>query len=129
MKSILRWIAVLPGAVVAMIVVNIINGFTVAVIFPEIVDEVCKAWFGSLAFVLAAYYIAPVGKAVTAIVVATTYCAIGLFAMVLDIRSGQPHHPAWFQITTALISVTASVLACALVYSFERDKGTGPQLN
>ena len=112
----------MPGAFAAMILVNILNGLTVAIIFPDFIDEVCKSWFGSLDFVMAAYYIAPSGKVVTAIVVATTYCAIGIFAVVINLRSGQPDHPAWIEITTTVITVVASVLACMMAYSFDKEK-------
>jgi putative Ca2+/H+ antiporter (TMEM165/GDT1 family) len=121
-KNTFRWILVLPGAIAAMILVNTLNGLTVAMIFPDFIDEVCKSWFGSLAFVMTSYYIAPNGKVVTAIVVATAYCAIGLFAVVIALRSGESHHPAWIEITTTIISIIASVLACLIVYSFDKDK-------
>ena len=121
MKIILRWIAVLPGAVAAMILVNIINGLTVGEFTTGFLNESSKAWFGSLAFVGAAYYIAPKGKVVTAIVVATAYCAIGVFAVVIDLESDAPHHPFWLQIITAVLSVVASALACVLAYSFDKD--------
>jgi hypothetical protein len=122
MKNLLRWIAVLPGAVAAMILVNALNGLTVAMIFPVLIDECCKAWFGSLAFVLAAYYIAPKGKFLTAVVVASSYCAIGLFAVLVNIRSGHSDHPIWLQILTAILTVLASVLACTIAWSLDHEK-------
>jgi uncharacterized membrane protein len=124
MKAILRWIAVLPGALAAMILVNILNSLTVGEFTTGFLDECSKAWFGSLAFVLAAYYIAPKGKVVTAIVVATAYCAIGTFAVVIDLRSDAPHHPFWIQVITTALSILASVFACGLAYHFEKEKNT-----
>lgn len=118
-KQILRWLAVLPGAFAAMIFVNIINGFTVAVIFPQVVDDACKSLFGSLAFVLAAYYIAPKGKFVTAVVVATAYCAVGTFAILVALRSGDTKYSGWTMIIMAVISIIASVVACLFAKSFE----------
>jgi hypothetical protein len=121
-KNILRWIALLPGAFAAMILANIINAQTVGVFTIGLIDECSKAWFGSLAFVLAAYYIAPKGKVVTAIVVATAYCAIGTFAVVIDLRSDAPHHPFWTQIITVVLSIVASVAGCGFAYCWEKDK-------
>jgi len=75
MKNILRWIAILPGSFIAMILANFLNALTFGFVLPDAVDQIFKSWFGSLAFVGAAHYIAPKGKFVTAIVVASAYCA------------------------------------------------------
>lgn len=121
MKTILRWIAVIPGSVAAMLVVNIINGFTVAFIFPDVVDEICKAWFGSLVFVMAAHSIAPRGKFVTALVIGTLYAGCGTMAVLIDIRSPHPQHAVWLQILTTVISIAATVFACCLSHAMEKD--------
>ena len=105
-----------------MILVNALNSLTVGMALPDFIDQCLKSWFGSLAFVGAAYYIAPKGKVVTAIVVATAYCAIGAFAVLLALRSGEAGHPAWVEITMIAISVVASVLACLMAISFENHK-------
>ncbi|HZM05056.1 MAG TPA: hypothetical protein VFC44_18805 [Candidatus Saccharimonadales bacterium] len=118
----IRWILILPGAVAAMILVNIINGWTVAVIFPDFVDDCCKSWFGSLAFVCGAAYIAPKGKAITAIVIATAYCSFGLFGVVMSLRSGHADHATWWEILMTVLTVFASVVACMLVWSMDKHK-------
>ena len=122
MKNVLRWISLLPGCFAAMILVNFINAMTFGFVLPDFVDQCLKSWFGSIGFVLAAYYIAPNGKFLTTIVVASAYCAIGTFAVTIALQSGVAHHPAWLEITTTVISIVASVLACIMCHSFESEK-------
>lgn len=124
MKNVLRWIFVLPGALLAMILTNILNGLTVSAIFPYFVGEISKSWFGSLVFVMTVYYIAPKGKVVTAVVVATAYCAVGTFAVLVALGSGEAGHPAWLEVTTAIISVAAAVLGCLIVHEQEKHKSS-----
>jgi hypothetical protein len=121
MITVLRWIAILPGAF-AMLLVNTLNALTFGFFLPDFIDQCFKSWFGSMAFVGSAYYIAPKGKVVTTIVVASAYCAIGTFAVLVALRSGQVGHPAWVEITMIVISVIASLLACLVAISFENDK-------
>lgn len=104
-----------------MILVNIINGLTAAIIFPDTVDECCKAWFGSIAFVLAAYYIAPTGKTITAIVVASVYCGIGVFAVLVGWHENRLTHSLWLTIITTVITVLASIFACYYANSLEEE--------
>ena len=121
MKNIFRWLAVLPGAFVAMILVNTLNALTFGFVLPDFFDECLKSWFGSMAFVGAAYYIAPKGKVITAIIVATAYCALGIFGVLAALNHGEAAHPAWVEITMIIISVAASVLACLIAVSIEND--------
>jgi hypothetical protein len=122
MKNILRWIALLPGAVLGMVLANTFNSLTLGFVLPDAIDQICKSWFGSLGFVGAAYYIAPKGKIITTIVVATSYCAIGTFAVVVAIRSGDAGHPAWLEIVNVIVSIAASALVCMVAFDYENDK-------
>ena len=124
MKTVLRWIGVLPGAILVMLLVNTINALTTGIIFPETVDAICKSWFGSLAFVLAAYYIAPKGKVVTAIVIATAYCVNGTLALFIQLKTGPTEYPAWLLIVSGIITILASISGCILAYCFDKEKQT-----
>ncbi len=122
MITVLRWIAVLPGAFLAMLIVNTINSFTVAYIFPDFFDECSKAWFGSIAFVAAPGYIAPKGKFVTSLVIGTVYCTLGALGVWFDLRAGIHEHPFWRQILWLGLSIAGSVVGCALAHVLESEK-------
>ena len=122
MKNILRWIVVLPGAVLAMWVVNIANTLTEAFIFPHFVDECCKAWFGSLAFICAAGYIAPKGHFITSVVFASVYCGVGIFAAVICFIEKTPDYSPTYIVVTSILSVLACVFGVLLMREFEKHK-------
>jgi phosphatidylglycerophosphate synthase len=122
MITVLRWIAVLPGAFAAMILVNTLNALTFGFVLPDFIDQCVKSWFGSMAFVGAVYYIAPKGKVVTTIVVATAYCAFGIFGVLMALRLGEAGRPVWVEITMIVISVAASVLTCLMCREIEQQK-------
>jgi len=106
-----------------MILINSLKTLTFGNILPEFVDQFCKSLFGSLAFVGTAYYIAPKWKMVTTIIVATAYCGMGTFAVLLAVRSGEAVHSAWVEIINVIITITASVFICLVSYSDEiREK-------
>ena len=126
MKNVLRWIALLPGAVLAMILVNSFNSIALGYILPDFIpfdftNDLFKSWFGSIAFIAAARYIAPKGKVVTSIVVASAYCSVGTFAVIVAIHTGRLNHPAWEELLMAAVSVLACVNACALIHYFEKE--------
>jgi hypothetical protein len=122
MKNALRWIAVLPGAFLAMLVVNTINWFTAEYVLPDTLDQIGKAWFGSIAFVMAAGYIAPKGKFITSVVVASAYSAIGIFAVILAIANHVQSHPIWLEILTTIVCVFAAVVGCAVIHGVEKGE-------
>lgn len=121
MKPFLRWLAVVPGAIAAMVAVNILNTYAIAWWAPDSLNESIKAWFGSMGLVVAAYYIAPKGKFITSVVVATAYCAIGTFAALLSIKGGESKNPAWLVMVTTALSLGASAVACMVTFSMEKE--------
>jgi len=105
-----------------MIVVNGLNSITVGQIFPGSINECCKAWFGSMAFVAAAGYIAPRWRVLTSIIVALLYSVGGTVAVVIAIRSGQNDHPAWLEILTTALCVAGAVVGIFSILGVVEDE-------
>jgi len=120
MKAV-RWILVLPGAYGAAKLMHI-TCLATAWLMPDFVVECMQNFFGSIAYVGAAYMIAPNHK-VTAAIVVTTLC---VFVTILDFFLTFQHTPPeivwWKFVTFNLLAIIGSIMGCATAAKMKKDE-------
>lgn len=125
-----RWLGVLPGAVVAYLVVQLLNVIANWSMpederLPLILVQLWNSWIGTFALISVGASIAPNYKFVTAIILAALY--LGLIGATLAVGFVSLHNTAkpflipWSLMTCAAISLFAAVVSCRYVKTHEGE--------
>jgi hypothetical protein len=117
----LRWIAVLPAAILGSLIVQTINAL-LGYFVPDVLMQIWNSWSGFLAFVLAGFYVAPKNKFITALVLTVLYSVfIGAF-LVLGLNPRYHGTPAWLLIVCGVLSLVGATMSCLLAKEMEATK-------
>jgi hypothetical protein len=116
MKTVLRWVAVLPAAVAASVAVQLLN-ILFGMFFPAFVIQLWNCWIGTAVFVFAGCYTAPRFKFAVGITLSL------IMAMLLGIYLflGPENHSWFYFLLMAAISLAALVYACVIVKCWETE--------
>jgi hypothetical protein len=118
MKNVLRWLAVLPGAVAASIVVQFINALLNSFVL-DILMQWWNSWAGTFVLIFAGVYIAPSHKFITAIILTVLYAVFIGAMLAAGFLSKLQSTPLWNLIVCAGISLFAAVISCLLAKEME----------
>jgi hypothetical protein len=127
MKSIpnwLRWVLVLPAAIVSyfaiQIVIAIMNSFTP---FPESFENIFCQLINSVAgpycFVVAGTMLAPKYNFIVSITLTVLYVIINTTILVIAIMNGSSTIPLWWLIITSILGIITTIYACARFHKEE----------
>ena len=118
----LRWIAVLPGAIVAFLIAQvavIVGSFFMPL--PDFLAQLWSAWVCPIAFILAGVYIAPKFKFVVALIL--TALMTGMIFVTIFIVLSSGHVPGnankWLFLFTCIAGLVAPIWVCAKLHHDE----------
>jgi hypothetical protein len=120
MKSALRWIAVMPAAVAAYIVAQIIWVFTP---LPDVLVQIGSSWGCPVAFILAGVYTAPSHKWLVGLLLSILLVGVGGLLIYRSIQMELTNPPLWALIGATLVPVFFSVV---IIKSRHDDLGASP---
>ena len=118
----LRWIAVLPGAIIGFVLAQL--AVIVGSLFmpmPDFLAQLWSAWVCLIAFILAGVYIAPKFKFVVALILTALMTAMMSITIFLVLLSG--HVPGnankWSFLFTCIAGLVAPIWLCAKLHGDE----------
>jgi hypothetical protein len=117
-RQILRWIAVLPGAIVCAAVAQVIA--VIGGLFtPDWMAQAWSSWTVPVAFVIGGAYIAPKFKFVVALVltIVVTGLTFLLAFLVLTNAIAPSNTNKWWFLVTSLIGIVGPIWACVSLHN------------
>jgi F0F1-type ATP synthase assembly protein I len=122
--AIVRWILVLPAAIAASFLVQIINAI-LGYFIPDVAIQWWNSWAGTFVFILAGCYVAPRYKFIVSIALAVL---VGMFIGIAIVQGSEGFYkdtPFWNLIVCCVITFVGAVMSCLIVKGMEIQKAKG----
>jgi hypothetical protein len=114
----LRWIAVLPGAIIGFVLAQLA---VIVMLMPDFLGQLWSAWVCPIAFILAGVYIAPKFKFVVALILTALMIAMMSITIFFALLSGDIPGNAnkWWFLVTCIAGLVAPIWVCAKLHRDE----------
>lgn len=119
MKSLVRWLLLLPAAVIGGWAVQFVNeefGPPSWVLF-----DIWRVWSFTMAFIAVGCYIAPCFKFATSIILAILIC-VAWATLILLSKPGEINVPMWKVVLQTIVMILSAFVACAFVKGMVDEK-------